>query len=189
MCAFLFGKDKKDQGIKDKKQPKGPDKDYKAKNILSEKNKETTKIEEYSKSKMFSKEEIPSRQEVYSMIGKGIKIKGELIGDEDVVIEGFVEGKIKMEKSLNVGERGVVNADINAKVVRVSGKVEGNIYASDLIQLLPTSHVRGNLFSTKIIISEGANFQGKIDMSGNTQAEIHKGKSLPLQTESAKLKE
>ncbi len=205
MSPFLFTKEKKKPHEKQnpstphsrqdlqkgsqprqKPEPPGKNRETEAKAVIepSEKPKE-----HHNMFKFYNKEEKSSEKEVYSMIGKGIKIKGELVGEEDIVIEGFVEGKVKLDKSLKIGEAGIVIADINAKMVTVSGKVEGNIYASEKIELLPSANVQGNLFSTKIVISEGANFQGKIDMSGSTKPESIKEKPSLLPKENLKAKE
>ncbi len=205
MCPFLFTKEKKKfhdkTGFKTQ-HPKGdveknvqardkaqPDSFAKSESEESQPVQIKEKPKENNKFKFHIKEEKSSEKEVYSMIGKGIKIKGELIGEEDITIEGFVEGKVKLDKSLKVGEAGIVIADIEAKMVTVSGKVEGNIYATDKIELLPSANVQGNLYSTKIVISEGANFQGKIDMSGGSKPEFVKEKPVSLPKENLKAKD
>ena len=99
------------------------------------------------------------------MIGKDITIKGEIRGDEDIHIEGKIEGKIFSTKEIVVGENGVVNADVEADVVIVKGVVTGNVYAKTLFQLIPNGKMNGDIQSPKVNIAEGARFQGKIDMS------------------------
>jgi len=124
-------------------------------------------VEHVTQEKRAKNYKIQDLKEGKSMIGKSVTIKGELFGDEDITIEGRVEGKIVLKKSLNIGESGNVIADINASRVTISGKVEGNIYAAEKIELIETSNVNGNLFAPKIVVAEGAHFQGKVDMSGS----------------------
>lgn len=99
------------------------------------------------------------------MIGKEISIRGEIKGEEDIIIEGHVEGKVISTKDVIVGENGKVNAEIKANKVIVKGQVTGNVAAKLLFQLVPTGTMNGDIHSPKVNIAEGARFQGKIDMS------------------------
>lgn len=99
------------------------------------------------------------------MIGKDIKIKGEIKGEEDILIEGYVEGKIISTKEVVVGENGNVNATIEADSIIVKGSVTGNVSAKSLFQLVSSGSMNGDITSPKVNIAEGARFQGKIDMN------------------------
>lgn len=108
----------------------------------------------------------PSRMEVKTaVIGAQIRIQGELSGDEDVVVDGRVEGKISVTKSLRVGEKATVNAEIKAQSVVVAGRVVGNITAVEKVELLPSGSLEGNIRAPRIVIAEGAQFKGSVDMS------------------------
>ncbi len=100
-----------------------------------------------------------------AVIGAQIKIQGELSGDEDVVIDGRVEGKISVTKSLRVGEKATVNAEIKAHNVIVAGRVVGNVTAVEKVEILPSGSLEGNIRAPKIVIAEGAQFKGSVDMS------------------------
>lgn len=109
------------------------------------------------------------------MIGPQVRIQGELSGEEDVVIEGRVEGKISITKSLRVGQNAQVNAEIRAHTVVIAGRVVGNVTAVERIEILPSGSLEGNIRSPKIAIAEGAQFKGSVDMSG--------GKASPAPSE------
>ena len=103
------------------------------------------------------------------MIGPQIRIQGELNGDEDLVVEGRVEGKINVSKSLRIGPSAQVNAEIKAQSVIVAGRVVGNVTA-EKVEIVATGYVEGNIRAPKIAIAEGAQFKGSVDMGGKGAA-------------------
>ncbi len=106
-----------------------------------------------------------SSGEDMSVIGPSLVIKGELEAGEDLLIEGRVEGTVThTADKLLIGQRGSLKADIRARNVVIEGEVEGDVYGSDSVSIKETAKVRGNIFTPKISISEGAHFKGGIDM-------------------------
>ncbi len=106
-------------------------------------------------------------------IGKTIKIKGDVIGDENIVVDGYVEGTIKIKENLTVSQGGEVKAEVSAKNVQVSGKVSGSIESSDKVDVAPTGVVNGNIKSPRFIVSQGGILNGSIQMpmsEGTVQA-------------------
>lgn len=101
-----------------------------------------------------------------AVIGPHVRIQGEVSGDEDLVVEGRVEGKISMSKSLRVGPSAQVNAEIKAQNVVIAGRVVGNVVAVDRVEILPSGQLEGNIRAPKIVIAEGAQFKGSVDMGG-----------------------
>jgi len=100
-----------------------------------------------------------------SVVGPSLVIKGELEAGEDLLIEGRVEGTIKhTAEQLLIGQRGTLKADIRARNVVIEGEVEGDVYGSESVSIRETAKVRGNIFTPKVSISEGAHFKGGIDM-------------------------
>ena len=98
-------------------------------------------------------------------IGESIVIKGELSGDEDLVIDGQVEGKINLNRNaLTVGEHGKVKATVVAKTVVVVGKVRGNIIATEKVEVRDTCSMEGDICTPRVVIAPGAYFRGGIDM-------------------------
>jgi cytoskeletal protein CcmA (bactofilin family) len=100
------------------------------------------------------------------MIGKTIRIRGELTGDEDVLLDGRLEGKIELSKSLTIGRNAEVKADVQAASVAVGGKLEGNVVASARVEIDGSASFTGNVTSPRISISDGAYFEGTIVMTG-----------------------
>ena len=98
-------------------------------------------------------------------IGKSVVIKGELKAQEDLTIEGCVNGKVELDHNvLTIGENGKLQAEALAKVIVVMGNVTGNITATETISVRETASVEGDLVAPKVGISEGASFRGTIDM-------------------------
>jgi cytoskeletal protein CcmA (bactofilin family) len=101
-----------------------------------------------------------------AVIGPNIRIQGELSGDEDLVVEGRVEGKISVSKGLRIGPQAQVNAEVKAHHVVIAGRIVGNVTAVEKVELLPSGILEGNIRSPKIAIAEGAQFKGSVDMGG-----------------------
>jgi len=104
-----------------------------------------------------------------SFIGSSIRVQGELLGDEDVLVEGRLEGRVEVSKAFRVGLRGVVLAEVAAGTVTIAGRVVGNVSAAERVELLPTGSLEGNIHAPRIVIREGARFTGRIDMSGRAE--------------------
>ena len=99
-----------------------------------------------------------------TVIGSSIVIDGEISGDEDLVIQGTVKGKISLRESLFVEGSGVVEADIETQNVEIAGRVTGNIQASDKVELKADCRVVGDVKAPRILIADGASFKGNVDM-------------------------
>ena len=99
-----------------------------------------------------------------TVIGSSIVIDGEISGDEDLVIQGTVKGRISLKESLFVQGSGVVEADIETQNVEISGRVTGNIHATDKVELKSDCRVVGDIKAPRILIADGASFKGNVDM-------------------------
>jgi cytoskeletal protein CcmA (bactofilin family) len=97
-------------------------------------------------------------------IGPQITINGRLTGQEEVCVQGTLEGTVALDNRLVVDEGGRVVADVEADAVSVRGYLEGEIVARQVVQLLAGSTVTGNIRAPRINIEEGARFRGNIDM-------------------------
>jgi cytoskeletal protein CcmA (bactofilin family) len=98
-------------------------------------------------------------------IGKSVVIKGELNGSEDLTIEGHVEGKIELKDHvLTIGPNGKIKAQVFAKSVIVLGEVNGNVTASEKVDIRDNGSVDGDIVSPRVAIAEGAHFRGSVDM-------------------------
>ncbi len=100
------------------------------------------------------------------VLGANTTIKGEILGDEDVVIEGTVEGHIRIGRELRIGQGGKVRATVSAASVVVSGELQGDCEAQTRVEIQATGRLIGNIRAPKIVIAEGAVFRGNSDMSG-----------------------
>jgi cytoskeletal protein CcmA (bactofilin family) len=101
----------------------------------------------------------------FAHIGKSVVIKGELSGSEDLYVDGNVEGKIELRNhSLTIGPNGNVKADISAKSVVIQGKLEGNVNATERVDLRKSAVVTGDLSTQRIAIEEGAFLKGKVEV-------------------------
>jgi cytoskeletal protein CcmA (bactofilin family) len=101
-----------------------------------------------------------------AQIGKSVFIKGELSGSEDLFLDGKVEGSIALKgNSLTVGPNGQVKASIDAKGVVVQGKLDGNIQASERVELRKSAVVNGDITTQRILIEEGAFLKGRVDIN------------------------
>lgn len=100
-----------------------------------------------------------------SVIGSTLVFKGELSADEDLIIEGQIEGTIAHHKKhLTVGEKGRVRADIHASSVIVLGQLIGDIHSEGMVSLAKGADVTGDIFCASISMENGARFKGTIDM-------------------------
>jgi len=98
-------------------------------------------------------------------IGKSVIIKGDLSGSEDLTIEGQVEGKIELRQNvLTIGPNGKIKAAVFAKAVVVQGEVQGDITATERVDIRDAGSVDGDLSAPRVAIADGAHFRGSIDM-------------------------
>ena len=104
-----------------------------------------------------------------SVLGPTLKFKGDLTANEDLLIQGKVEGSIKHTSNLTIGEEGKVKANINAEFICVEGKVSGDLYGSKSVVVTATADIEGNIHSPTVSLLEGSTFNGKIDMTGKEQ--------------------
>jgi cytoskeletal protein CcmA (bactofilin family) len=104
-------------------------------------------------------------------IGQSVQIKGELTGNEDLTIEGKVDGKVFLkDHNLTIGGNGRIAAEIHAKTVMVIGEVVGNITADDKVEIAATGSMRGDIVAPRVVLADGARFKGSIDMERKAAA-------------------
>jgi cytoskeletal protein CcmA (bactofilin family) len=98
-------------------------------------------------------------------IGPSIIIKGEIAGEEDLTIQGRVEGTIDLKQNnITIVRNGCVKADICGKVISIEGEVQGNLFGEEKIVVRGSGVVRGNMRAPRVNLEEGAKFSGNIDM-------------------------
>ncbi len=136
-------------------------------------------------------------------IGRSIRINGDLQGDEDLRIEGEVNGTVRLNNNtVTIGQEGKIRADVYAKSVDVEGSVEGDLYGAEHISIRKSAKVQGNVISPRVSLEDGARFKGSIEMdpeavksalgesthapSGNPKAANGKSSSQPTPIASSK---
>src|SRR5690554_4859794 len=108
---------------------------------------------------------------ITAMIGMTVKIKGDISSDENLVIEGQVDGTITLNShELTVGQSGRVNANVSAKLIKIDGQVNGDIVGKEKVTISKTGNVRGNIVAPVVILEEGGKFKGTIDMGATSSA-------------------
>jgi cytoskeletal protein CcmA (bactofilin family) len=105
-------------------------------------------------------------ENVLAHLGKTIVVRGEILGSEDLVVEGRVEGTISLTESrLTIGPTANVAADLSARDVLVLGQVQGNITAIGRVELRAGSNVVGDIHAVRLSVEDNAVFRGKVDLT------------------------
>lgn len=100
-----------------------------------------------------------------AVLGPSIFIKGDLSGEEDLLIEGQVEGQVTFKNhTVTIGPSGRVQADVSCKTIIVDGQVQGNLFGEELVIIRKSSQVQGNAVASRVHLEDGAIFRGSIDM-------------------------
>jgi cytoskeletal protein CcmA (bactofilin family) len=110
------------------------------------------------------------------VLGKTLLFRGELTAEEDVVLQGRVEGSIRHARNLIIGPDGSVLGDVYAAHLTVEGLVEGDLHCTEAVIVRATAQVRGNIFAPRVGIMEGATFNGRVEMDPNAAA-AHAGQA------------
>jgi cytoskeletal protein CcmA (bactofilin family) len=114
---------------------------------------------------MFKKEnkEI-NLKDAETIIGPSIKVKGNFQGQGNIIIEGIVEGNVKTNNFLLVGNKAKITANIEAKEAQIGGEVKGNIKVKENLEVLATAKILGDVEANLISIAKGAILNGKCTM-------------------------
>ena len=125
-----------------------------------------------------------SRQEG-NVVGAGLLIKGQISGNDDLLVDGHVEGSVQLgDRMLTVGSTGKITADVVAREVVVYGTVKGNVAAGDRIEIKKNGSVVGDLTTARIVIEDGANIKGSIEIIKAVDV-AHREKPSPALTATA----
>jgi cytoskeletal protein CcmA (bactofilin family) len=104
------------------------------------------------------------------VLGKTLLFRGELTAEEDVILQGRVEGSIRHARNLIIGTEGSVLGDVYASHLTVEGLVDGDLHCTEAVIVRATAQVRGNIFAPRVGIMEGATFNGRVEMDPNAAA-------------------
>jgi cytoskeletal protein CcmA (bactofilin family) len=120
----------------------------------------------------------PGANAKMSVIGKTLVFKGELTANEDLLIQGRVEGTITHSANhLAIGANGDVTADVRAQRVIIQGKLEGDVRATESVTVEVSANVHGNIFAPRVSLKDGAKFKGNIDMDAGASDAAQGSKS------------
>jgi len=111
-----------------------------------------------------------TQKERKSVLGPTIHFKGELSADEDLVINGTIEGTITRMQRLTIGREGTVHASVDAQLVVIEGTMQGDVRAQKSVSVSQSANMVGNISAPTVTIQEGAKFQGGIDMGDGSVA-------------------
>ena len=112
-----------------------------------------------------------------SILPPTLRFKGELSADEDLLIQGQIEGTIKHTQRVTVGKEGKVKASISAQVIKVEGTVEGDLHAERSVYVEDSGNLRGNIHAPSVCLVEGSKFNGAIDMDVKKAAAAARGQT------------
>ena len=111
---------------------------------------------------------LAAERRVVAWIGKSVRIEGKVVSEEDLTIDGHVEGSIELgNHSLSIGPSAAIRADLFAKNITISGAVKGNVRALERIDLQATGSIEGDVTSPRLKMADGAVIAGKVDVGGN----------------------
>jgi cytoskeletal protein CcmA (bactofilin family) len=128
----------------------------------------------------------PSPAQRLSVIGPSLVFKGNLTAEEDLLIQGRVEGSIDHNATtLTIGVHGAVKGNILANKVIIQGEVQGDVRASDSVIVEASARVQGNLFAPRVGLKDGAKLKGTIDMDVTSQGQEFRGRKVNELLESA----
>ena len=115
---------------------------------------------------MFEKKEASSvsNPKAMNQLGQGTVINGEINSDADIRIDGIVRGNVVSKGKIVLGSTGVIEGDIRSENAYLEGRVNGNVEVNDLLILSKTSFVNGDIIIKKLVVEEGAKFNGKCTM-------------------------
>ncbi|HOC42331.1 MAG TPA: polymer-forming cytoskeletal protein [Thermoanaerobaculales bacterium] len=100
-----------------------------------------------------------------AVIGPSITIRGDVTGDEDLTIQGRIEGTVMLKQhNVSIGPEGKVDASIHGRAVTVEGEVKGDLHGEEQVVLKRTARVQGNIQAPRVTVEDGARFRGGIDM-------------------------
>src|SRR5262245_61691762 len=106
-----------------------------------------------------------NERRIVAWIGKSVRIEGKVVSDEDLTIDGHVDGSIELgNHSLTIGPSAAIKADLFAKIITISGKVKGNVKAVERIDLRATGAIEGDVTAPRFKMTDGASVAGKVDV-------------------------
>lgn len=101
-------------------------------------------------------------------IATGTRVVGEVSGSADLIVEGELEGSVRLDSQVIVGAKGRIEGNIEASSIQLGGKVVGNIRGRERVEVQPSGKLEGDVTSPSVVLQEGAVVNGKIEMTGGS---------------------
>ena len=107
----------------------------------------------------------PRRTKEAATIGPSISIRGDVSGEEDLIVQGQVEGTVTLKQNnVIVGKEGRIKANVHARVIEIEGQVEGDLHGDEQVVVRRSGNIRGNVVAPRVTLEDGCKFKGSIDM-------------------------
>lgn len=100
-----------------------------------------------------------------TIIGPSIKVNGNFHGEGNMIIEGIVEGSVKTNQNLFIGNKSKISASVEANDAKIGGEINGDIKINNYLEILASAKINGNITASKISIEKGATFNGNCIMT------------------------
>jgi cytoskeletal protein CcmA (bactofilin family) len=108
---------------------------------------------------------------VVAWIGQGVVVEGRITSTQDLRIDGKVDGTIEVgSHGLTLGTNAMVTANLIGRSILISGRVVGNVTATERLEVQPTASIEGDISAPRLVVAEGAIIKGRIDAGGNRPA-------------------
>ncbi|MCU0276341.1 MAG: polymer-forming cytoskeletal protein [Acidobacteria bacterium] len=114
-----------------------------------------------------------------TLVGKTLRIKGEVYSEDEMLIEGRIQGTITVKNRLTIGSNGDVEAEIDAREVIIKGKVTGNVRGSQRVEIVPAGTLHGNILAPRVVIADSGFFEGNIEMRPRDEKRATPGADKP----------
>lgn len=105
-----------------------------------------------------------------TIIGSSFTIEGDIVGEDDLLLQGTVKGSISLRENLIIEQSGVAEADISARTIEIAGQVTGDVAAAERVELKPEARLLGDLRTPRLNMADGAVISGNIDMHPDDEA-------------------
>lgn len=105
-----------------------------------------------------------------TVIGTAAVIQGDLQSDDDIRIDGTLEGSVETSKDLTIGMNGDVKGDLRAHDITLEGQVTGDIYAEGVLEIGTNGHLIGDIFAAGLRIHDGGSFRGQVEIAGESSS-------------------
>ena len=114
---------------------------------------------------------VTTRQSSTSIIGSSITLRGEISGEENLVVKGNIEGTLNFPNNdIQIDPEGRVKADLMAQKISVAGKVRGNLNSSERVVIQKSGEVEGNIIAPRVVLEDGCKFKGSVEMNADSGA-------------------